>query len=103
MSNDKLIIEKLYKERDKLKDELIELYGKCLSNNAGFLATHRIFESETNIEKGKELRAKIATLTEQINESKEIEIVKCNKCGKVLNPLYLCTNCLSELNNTKTK
>jgi len=50
----------------KAQDELIEFYGKIISDSSMFLHVHHWEESTENIEKGQELRFKIEQLKKQI-------------------------------------
>jgi len=50
----------------KAQDELIEFYGKIISDSAMFLHVHHWEESTENIEKGQELRFKIEQLKNSI-------------------------------------
>jgi len=54
------------KELIKAQQELIDFYGKTISNNAVFLATHHITASYDDIAKGYELRVRIVQLRKEV-------------------------------------
>ena len=54
------------KELIKAQQELIDFYGKIISDNAVFLAMHHIGVSLKDCNKGKELRTRIETLNKEI-------------------------------------
>ena len=50
----------------KAQQELIDFYGKTISDNSAFLATHHITASDDDIVKGNEIRTRIETLNKEI-------------------------------------
>jgi hypothetical protein len=62
LSNVHVFTEDELKERDKVFEDYIELLSKGLSQSAGFLDVHNWKYAESDIQKGVELREKIANL-----------------------------------------
>jgi len=54
------------KELIKAQQELIDFYGKIISDNAGDLQVHHIGASLKDCNKGKELRNRIAQLRKEV-------------------------------------
>ena len=54
----------------KIQKEYIELLSNALNKNASFLMVHHITADKEDVEKGRELRAKIKELEDKIKEEK---------------------------------
>lgn len=69
--------ELLYKIIEK-QDELINFFGKNISDNAMFLQLHHIGASEEDCKKGFNLRKELASLRQQLEKAQEDKPLSSN-------------------------
>ena len=85
------------------QDELINFYGKNISDNAMFLQLHHNGASDEDCKKGFNLRKELASLRQQLEKVQEVKPTKV-KCehnyefdgvdeADIGIPFYRCTKC----------